>query len=376
MKVGISLLTGVWLLLAVVPAPVAGAGTNAPARIPDRYLFLLNVSSTMRTRAASVQETLTALLKSGMNGEIRKGDQLGFWTFNDTLHTGEFELLQWDEDNRDPIARRVLDFVEKQRFSRTADFSGVMPEVLAVVSESRRITVVLCGDGNEVIHGTPFDEAIAQSLQELTEVRKQKRMPIVTVLRGYKGALIGHRTSYPPWPIEFPPFPPEPKPKPEPLGAVQTNGAAALPDLSRTLMTTNKGPIVFAEPLIVSGTRSQPPKAPTGTSNAAGPLPPAAGLNMPVQTPTQAQSAPRPMAPVAVGEEATPHPEPGTPTPPPEKEAGQGSELPMALVTIAGGLVVLVIVAGGVLLMRRQRMKSHTSLITRSMGEQRDRETR
>ncbi|MCU0770649.1 MAG: DUF2076 domain-containing protein [Verrucomicrobia bacterium] len=371
MKIATSLVTALWLLVPSVSSLAASLDTNAPGQIPDRYLFILNISTSMRTRASVVQKTLTDLLASGMHGEIRNGDQLGFWTFNDTLHTGEFELLAWDGDNRNQIARRVLEFVEQQRYSRTADFSKVMPEVLALVSESRRITVILLGDGHEVIRGTPFDEAIESSLLEHEDVRKQKQLPIITVLRGSRGSLIGYWISYPPWPVEFPAFPPEPRP--EPLGVAWTNNPAPEPDLSRTLVTTNRGPIVFAEPLIVSGTRRQTSALPPEPATAAAAAPAVASTNGFAPDLGQAKPSPAPAGPVADGQDPVMQRETRTPIPASGQEAGPRSAVPAAFLVLGGGLAAVAVVAGGMMWMRR-RSKPQTSLITRSMDKRSDSE--
>lgn len=358
----------IWLTLAL-PCCTAGAGTNSSPAIPDRYLLIMDTSSPMRSRARAVEESIAALLNSGFQGEIRAGDQLGVWTFNNDLHTGEFELVIWDESARQEINHKLKEFLDKQRFSKSTDFNKVMPHLLDVVAASRRITVILVSDGDEAIQGTPFDNAIAAYYRENAKAIKRDHVPIITVLRGYKGRLIGHSVSYPPWPIEFPAFPPEPKPEPKPepqpepepkpeRTPVRPNGASSPKDLSRTLVTTNKGPIVYAQPLIVSGssrTNRPVPSGQSGTSELA------EGAN------TVVDALARPTVAPSTTQVADRSPEPAQD---PESPGTDGENRSLSwgyLVIPAVAAVAFVVVFMGVMRMRRSRARRHASLITRSM---------
>lgn len=354
-----------WLLvLGVLPASAPAAGATAPVEMPDRYLLIVDISSPMRSRAKAVQESITGLLMSGMQGQLHDGDQLGIWTYSDRLHTGEFGLVVWNEQNRNEIVRSVLQFLEKQRFSGTTDFSTVMPALLDVVAHSQRITVILFSDGDETILGTPFDGAITDYFRQNAEALKEKRTPILTILRGDKGRLIRYTISYPPWPVEFPEFPPEPEPAPVP---VKTNVPPKEPDFSRTLVKTNKGPIVFAEPLIVSGRKEPTRQTPdqtvqltnrppsqavaTNASGAAPEAPPPPVEKPPSAAPTR-QSRPEPIpATDRLGESGEQH-----------------SGVPSSVKLVGLGFIALVLAGGGIFLMRRPRTRRRTSLITRSMG--------
>lgn len=333
--------------------------------MPDRYLFIVDISSPMRARADAVHDAILALLISGMQGQLKNGDQLGIWTYNDRLYTGEFALVEWNEKAHNEITRRVLQFLEKQRFGGTTDFSKVMPDLLDVVAHSRRITVILVSDGDEVIRGTPFDGAIESYFREYAEVLKRKRVPILTVMRGYKGRLIAHTINYPPRPVEFPRFPPETESVSPP---VQTNAAPERSDLSSTLATSKKGPIVLAQPLIVSGRhdRTTPPpekvakpsqtnSSPESQSNA-----PATGSDIgspPVEDHQGVVPAAQPEAAQMVG----------TNLPAGATRKDSRFRGPMRLVGL--GMLALVVVSGGLLLMRRSRPRPPASLITKSMGE-------
>jgi len=352
---------GLLILTSIIPGIDASAGPNDPPAVPDRFLLVLDVSSPMRAREEAIKSSIEELLVSGMQGEIHNGDQLGLWTFNNELHTGDFELLIWDESTRDEIIGAVLQFIDKVRFRKSTDFSKVTSHLMDVVADSKRITVILVSDGDEVIEGTPFDEAITAYFNENMDAMKDSRQPILTVMRGYEGELFGHTLSYPPWPIVFPEFPPEPEPELEPEPARPTS-VRAQSDLSRTVVTTNKGPIVFAEPLIVRGPSrdaAPPPPRPLNETNGS-----ATATNLNSTASTLATNE----APVAVGADS----QSGV------VEAGDFSEdssngpdrsKAYRIVTLVGGVAVLVAIGAGIALMRRPRAKRRVSLITQSMDK-------
>jgi hypothetical protein len=332
------------------------AGTNDPVQQPARYLLVIDTSSPMRSRAPALEASVSGLLESRMQGEIADGDHLGIWTYNNELHTGDFELVVWEDAAREVIHESVMNFLGQQRYRKATDFANVMPELLGVVSDSRRITVLIYCDGDEIFSGTPFDDAVGAYFQENAEAAKDQRIPFLTVLRGHEGELIGHALGQPPWPVEFPEFPPEPEPVPvaEPASP-ETPVVLTQPDLSKTLVTTNTGPIVFSEPLIVSGSGrdANPPEGPSVITNTD--LNP--GREGPVSHRDETNTMPpdpRPVVPVSAE---------GSPA------SRSGGVSFAVLLGVGGGVLFLVALLAGVVLLRRARAPRHTSLITRSMDK-------
>src|SRR5690348_9219606 len=49
----------------------------------NRFLFVVQASASMQSRAPGVLQAVEKLLMSDMNGNLRQGDTLGLWTFNE-----------------------------------------------------------------------------------------------------------------------------------------------------------------------------------------------------------------------------------------------------------------------------------------------------
>jgi hypothetical protein len=232
-----------WLLLLVALSPAVNA-QNSTNSVSNRWLLVVDTSKAMQRRAASVRQVAAGLVLSGMGGQIRPGDTLGLWTYNDTLHAGVFPLQELEQDN-EGIARRVYSFLEQQKFEKASRLEEVLPRLYRIVQSSPYITVVLISDGSGEITGTPFDEKINASYRTWQTEQQKGQMPIVTFLRAKQGKFTEYVINTPPWPLELPPLPEEliAKPKPEPP---KPRMAAPLIVSGRKPQVTNAVPVAAA----------------------------------------------------------------------------------------------------------------------------------
>jgi hypothetical protein len=240
-------LSGVLLLLLLLGRTRLSAQTNTtPKRLPNRYLVVVETSHAMDKRGAAVTQVLRQLLLSGMNGQLRSGDSLGLWTFNDDLHGGEFPLQEWSPQDKTNITAAVVTFIEHQKFGKTGHLSSVLPEMARLSRVSDLITFVLICSGTENVVGTPFDAKINQSFITWRDQQAKAHQPFVTVLRANRGRLTDFTIAQAPWPIEMPPLPAPPP-------------AAAQP----VIASTAKPAAPTVAPLIVSGRKTNVAVAPS-----------------------------------------------------------------------------------------------------------------
>src|SRR6185295_9047206 len=107
--------SGLWTSLLCLLAVVAlsssplFAQTNvakAPSRA-SRYLFVIETSRSMEKRSEGTLKAAQGLLVSAMSGQLRRGDTLGVWTFNDELYAGQLPLQKWSPEGQKQIANRT-----------------------------------------------------------------------------------------------------------------------------------------------------------------------------------------------------------------------------------------------------------------------------
>jgi len=388
---------------------------SRPASIPGRYLVVVETSHPMSRRSGNIIKTVATLLLSGMGSQIRQGDSIGVWTYNEQLYAGRLPLQRWSNAEQHSMASAILDFLKRQKYEKQSAFASVRPALEKVVKDSESITIILVSSGEETMAGTPFDDQINQLYKNWREEQQKARMPFVTVLRAKRGTIIGYSVTPSPWQVEFPAWPAEPVAKaasettpvpapkiqpstvpplivtgkkPKPVETTNSSGSVATsldnstvvtappPRPATNLPTESAAPIVSQKPL--------PNSTPDATVRER-------KLEHPAETPRQApEPAPNlPKGPVASNptskaETATlamaNSPNASNPAPaatPPPREISTGVAVPRSgllstkFVWIAGTAVLGI--AGVVLILLSRRPRSQDiSLITRSLEREKN----
>jgi len=341
--------TFVFLFLAFAGAAFAPglfAQTSAAKPGPsNRYLFIVDTSFSMYDRAMGVQTVVRNLLQSGMNGQLRRGDTLGVWTFNEKLYAGRLPLQRWTPEAQQIITLRTLEFLGKQHYEKTTALDDALAEMARVIENSDAITVILISDADEKIKGTPFDAAINAIYSQNYRRQKKAQMPFTTILRAESGTITGYKVNMAPWPLELPPLPPE----------TQRAEATA----NKPVEVQPKAPAPVVQPLILSGKKTMPSTTASAGNSAkaeAAPPQPAPATRVPekaaetpkpktepvmvpkpasVPAPTLATESPAPaIAPdnnLKAGVPATPPPVPAQPAAAPKTEPTPAApEMPTA----------------------------------------------
>lgn len=214
-----------WFLAALLGLPFFSftlpAQTPPPKELPGRFLFIVDTSAAMRRRAPAIQKAVEKLMRSGLSGQLRPGDTVGVWTFDEELHAGRLPLQIWSNATSEPVASNVVAFIKAQPYQKKSRFEVVAPALERIVKSSTKLTVLLVTDGEQKAFGTPFDREISSAFERNFKMQQKAREPFITVLRASRGQLINASVNLMPWPVEFPAFPPEPAlveaPKPKPL---------------------------------------------------------------------------------------------------------------------------------------------------------------
>ena len=291
------LLAGVLAVAALNPWPLE-AQTNASKAPPqpDRYLLIVETSKSMQRRANAVLGVVQDVVMSGLSGQFRDGATLGVWTFNEDLSAGRFPLQVWTSSTQREIAERTVTFLKEQKYEKQANYDKVAPALGRVISDSRRLTVILISSGDWKMRGTPFDDQINGSFQKWRDQQQKARMPIVTILSTRKGQVGAYSVNTPPWPLQVPQLAPEPK-------SVQTTNRQPL--TARHNVTTST-----VAPLIISGRKPQPEPVPAPKPEPAVVLTPAPSpvAGMAVTNQPSIVMPPDPLAPPVVVAKAQPTP--------------------------------------------------------------------
>ncbi|NOS72503.1 MAG: hypothetical protein HOP33_21600 [Verrucomicrobia bacterium] len=349
------------LFLISSAAPLPGQSSAKPKpKQENRFLIVLNTSSAMSRRSENMQNVAGNLMASGLKGEMKNGDTLGVWTYNETLHTGQFPLRKWSIQARQDTAAALVEFIKQQKFEKRTRFTNVMESLSALTKISERLTVLILTDGAETISGTPFDNEINASFKLNEADQRKAKMPFVVVLRSEKGKFIGHTVNVPPWPVEFPKFTPEPvvitPPKPPPEEQV----------VVPSLIISNPPPRVETAPVIPTATNSHaatataPPETPDTNL--------ASQVNV-TDAHTATNSAPATTETNLVAKKISQSSQGDLPASNPNESAKKKAGINPTVVWVAVACVLLGVMGLIFALTHRNRSKEHVSLITRSMGD-------
>lgn len=188
---------GLWLLacsasvlFAAAPAPtkpvtkIAPIAPVGPSPItPDcRFLFVVDMSSTMQRTADGLYRTTHRLVASGLGGRMQEGDVFTVWTYADTVLTREFPLNAWTTDLNVALANRTHEFLAQQKFRGKSNLRPVFAELGQALAISTNLTIILISDGTDVIVGTPFDRPINITYGKRASETRSAKMPFITSL--------------------------------------------------------------------------------------------------------------------------------------------------------------------------------------------------
>ncbi|MEO7677288.1 MAG: hypothetical protein ABIV39_11045, partial [Verrucomicrobiota bacterium] len=240
-----------------------GAGSSGGADIPtkplaNRFLFVVETSASTSRSAKSSRETIRALIESGVQGQMRPGDALALWTFNEQLYTS-FPMQQWSPAVSQQIGERTDEFMKKIRFEKKGQLNVMMPSLESVVQDSKALTVILISSGQQPIQGTPFDSEINSIYSVYARSARDSKMPFVTILLGRNGKLATYAVNTSGDTVQIPnlPLPAQPE-----LSLAKTNGLASTNGLTGSTTNQAAPPRKFAKSNIIlskQAVTNQPP---------------------------------------------------------------------------------------------------------------------
>lgn len=323
-------------------AQTSGPQTAAPSK---RYLVVVDTSRGMQRGADTVLKVVQELLNSGMRGQLRLGDTVGLWTFNEELAAGRFPLQTWSLESQPAITSRVVDFLKHQVYEKESRVEAVVPALRSLIARSDYLTVVLISDGDEKTRLSPAEELTRGASQQRRGPQQQVPAPLVTIVRARDGRITDYSVTRVPGPLEMPlwssvvpessrggsplvealrqagtsPEPPpigsghkaEPASEPTRQEAESPRGAKAGPGFQARSTPVESPPLAVASPEI--DTVLQMPAEPRTVLTAAHSLPVAA--NSPVAAPTPAGAASVPPAKPLAAEPPPAQPQPAQASP-------------------------------------------------------------
>jgi hypothetical protein len=396
--VNLSLRLGVaWLAALIFAFALTGsAKAQSPAQwavSSNRFLFIVDTSGSMKRHAGETAGIVGRLLQSSADGQLYRGDTIGFWTYNREVYS-DFPLQVWDTARRNEIVSLAAKFLEQEHYNGSSRFEKVLPNLFGVMRASDFLTVIIISNGEDKFKGTPFDDEINGFTRKNYSEAKGHGIPMVTIIQSKRGKIIFDSVTAYPWPIVIPKTPVPQTPPPPPPAVVAAPKPAppvhheVVPDL--IIIGKPQPPPVIVKPqpapVVIAPAPTTPEPLPAPTSNS-----PTVAALAPSPAPADIQPTTQEIqktAPVATSNNTAPVTEPPfvveNKTPAPEAMTNaldsntvSSRELASApepversnwLLIASIGLAVIALILI-VFMILRSRENSESSFITRSMND-------
>jgi len=189
----------IWVLAMVLLSAPSSRAEDPPARhhhMENRFLFVIDTASAMKSRSNGIEQAVAGLLTTGMKGELRKGDTIGLWTYSDLLST-DFPMQVWSEAKEDDIINHVREHLGILVYEKRAHLENAWTAIHQVVTSSERLTIILIYDGAELMKGISLDKDINPQLKKFAREFRAAHQPFVLVLAAHDGAITDFTINYP-----------------------------------------------------------------------------------------------------------------------------------------------------------------------------------
>jgi hypothetical protein len=179
-------------MFAAPESATAGAKATEKAKPPEkqegRYLFLIETSQAMEGDKTALRKSMRSIIESGLDGQMKYGDTVGVWTYNDKLNT-DFPMILWRNEHVKDVENAVDYWMSKQKFGHRSDISKAMPLLQNIIKASQKLTIIWMTTGNDKMAGMPFATEIDELQKEFRDDFRKQHIPFVTLLAVRKGVI-------------------------------------------------------------------------------------------------------------------------------------------------------------------------------------------
>jgi len=188
-----------WALAVILLCTMSSRAEDPPVRrhrMGNRFLFVIDTASAMKSRTNGIEQAVVGLLATDMKDELRKGDTIGLWTYSDALST-DFPMQVWSEAKKDDIINNVREHLHILVYEKRAHLENAWTAIQQVVNASERLTIILVYDGGELMKGTSLDKDINPQLKKFAREFRAAHQPFVLVLGARDGVIADYTINYP-----------------------------------------------------------------------------------------------------------------------------------------------------------------------------------
>jgi hypothetical protein len=194
-----------WVLIAAAGLLGSRLGfgqTEQSLEAPHKFLFVVETSRTMKPRVSGMAAAVKDLLDSKFRGQMRSGDLVGVWTYDQELRTNAVPFQELSP----AVAVGVLNTILGGGYEKRGEPGVAWRSVARALVLTPRLTLILICSGEGELTGTTFDREINDAWTKWRVSQQRARQPVLTLLRARDGKLTDWSVTPGPWPLELPPL--------------------------------------------------------------------------------------------------------------------------------------------------------------------------
>ncbi|HKQ39891.1 MAG TPA: hypothetical protein VJ063_17570, partial [Verrucomicrobiae bacterium] len=181
---------GLILLLAAASwAPAAL--TVAPRKGPEgnRFLFIMDTSTSMKRLENSGRQVVFDLICSGIEGRMQPGDTFGIWSFADEVKGGVFPVQTWSPEKSVELATQVNRFLKEQGNARASRLDTAITNAERLVMSVKNVDIVMVTSGTTRFKPDDTWAMLLQNWKGRLEEAKKNNKAMVVALAGRGGQI-------------------------------------------------------------------------------------------------------------------------------------------------------------------------------------------
>jgi hypothetical protein len=158
-----------------------------PASPQHNFLFIIDSSISMASRKTAAVQMVRDLIASGFEGQIRAGDSIDIWLYDQENHISNFPPQIWEDADAKRIAGTAARFIELQKFKGRSQFGPVARDLDALLSNAKRLLIVIVTDGDEPLSGMSLDIDINEFLAREKRSKPNAKQPFLISIAAVNG---------------------------------------------------------------------------------------------------------------------------------------------------------------------------------------------
>ena len=198
-----SVVMGIWVVSGLA-ALAAVKAKSVPAPDGQRFLFIVDVSSSMERLQAATEAAIYEMLGSGVKSQMWPGDTYGLWTFNKETFAGKFPMQIWDSRNSSQLGTIAAAFLSDQTCEKSSNVKLMIATLTSLVRAVSNLNVFIVSNGDSLMTGTPFDKEINAEYKSKRKERREAEQPFITTLVVRDGWIISGSVTIAGQPIDLP----------------------------------------------------------------------------------------------------------------------------------------------------------------------------